>query len=130
MTISNPPVSLSNRTVGEIAATMPGATGIFRQFKLDFCCGGDIALEDAARQRGVDVAEVEHALNSLDESESAIPVPQQTSDLIDHILTRYHETHRRGLPELVKLSRKAEAVHSDHPQVPHRPCQFASADVG
>lgn len=67
MTISNPPVSLSNRTVGEIAATMPGATGIFRQFKLDFCCGGDIALEDAARQRGVDVAEVEHALNSLDE---------------------------------------------------------------
>jgi regulator of cell morphogenesis and NO signaling len=70
-----------------IAATMPGATGIFRRFKLDFCCGGDIALKDAARQGGVDVAEVEHALNSLDELGSAIPVSQQTDDLIDHIVT-------------------------------------------
>jgi regulator of cell morphogenesis and NO signaling len=118
VTISNLPVSLSNRTVGEIAATMPGATGIFRRFKLDFCCGGDLALEDAARQGGVDIAEVEHALNSLDGLGSAIVVPQQTDDLIDHILTRYHETHRRELPELVKLSRKVEAVHSGHPQVP------------
>ena len=58
-------------------------------------------------------------MNSLDESGSAISVPQQTDDLIDHILTRYHETHRRELPELVKLGRKVEAVHSDHPQVPH-----------
>jgi len=119
VTVSNQRIPLSSRTVGDIAATMPGATGIFRRFKLDFCCGGDIALEDAARQGGVDVAEVEHALNSLDESGSAISVPQQTDDLIDHILTRYHETHRRELPELVKLGRKVEAVHSDHPQVPH-----------
>jgi regulator of cell morphogenesis and NO signaling len=119
VTISSPPVSLSSRTVGDIAATIPGATGIFRQFKLDFCCGGDIALEDAARQGGVDIAELEHALNSLGESRSAIPVPQQTGDLIDYILSRYHETHRGELPELVKLSRRVEAVHSDHPQAPH-----------
>lgn len=118
MTVVNQQVPLRSRTVGDIAATMPGATGIFRRFKLDFCCGGDIALENAARQRGIDLAEVEHALNALDELESATPVPQQTSELIDHILTRYHETHRRELPELVKLGRKVEAVHSDHPQAP------------
>ena len=98
MSTANQQIPLRSRTVGEIAATMPGATGIFRRFKLDFCCGGDIALGDAAQQGGVDVAEVEYALNSLDESGSAIPVPQQTDDLIDHILTRYHETHRRELP--------------------------------
>jgi regulator of cell morphogenesis and NO signaling len=119
VTISNQRVSLSSRTVGDIAATMPGATGIFRRFKLDFCCGGDIALVDAARHGNVDVAEVEQALNSLGELGSAIPVPQQTDDLIDHILTRYHETHRRELPELIKLGRKVEAVHCDHPRVPH-----------
>ena len=114
MTIVNQQVPLRSRTVGDIAATMPGATGIL----LDFCCGGDIALENAALQGGIDLAEVEHALNALDELESATPVPQQTSELIDHILTRYHETHRRELPELVKLGRKVEAVHSDHPQAP------------
>lgn len=108
--------SLRRRTVGEIAATMPGATGVFRKFKLDFCCGGDIALEDAARQRGIDVAEVEQSLAALEEA--GAPAPLQTGELIDHILTRYHETHRREVPELVKLAKKVEAVHADHPKVP------------
>jgi regulator of cell morphogenesis and NO signaling len=118
VTIVNQQVPLRSRTVGDIAATMPGATGVFRRFKLDFCCGGDIALENAARQGGIHLAEVERALNALDELESTTLAPQQTSELIDHILTRYHETHRRELPELVKLGRKLEAVHSDHPQAP------------
>ncbi len=118
MTAPSQQEPLRSRTVGDIAATIPGATGIFRRFKLDFCCGGDIALEDATRQRGVDVAEVEQALNALDKLGSATRPPQQTGELIDHILTRYHETHRRELPELVKLARKVEAVHSDHPQAP------------
>jgi regulator of cell morphogenesis and NO signaling len=44
--------------------------------------------------------------------------PQETGALIDHILTRYHETHRRELPELVQLARRVEAVHADHAAVP------------
>ena len=31
---------------------------------------------------------------------------------------RYHATHRRELPELLKLARRVEAVHKDHPAVP------------
>lgn len=108
--------SLRRRTVGEIAATLPGATGIFRKLKLDFCCGGDIALEDAARQRGIDVAEVEQSLAALEGT--GAPAPLRTAELIDHILTRYHETHRREVPELVKLAKKVEAVHADHPKAP------------
>ena len=38
--------------------------------------------------------------------------------LIDHIQARYHEAHRRALPELMALSRKVEAVHREHPKVP------------
>lgn len=47
-------------------------------------------------------------------------VPDDTGVLIDHILTRFHEAHRRELPELVRLAAKVEAVHSDHPEVPRR----------
>ncbi len=110
---------LRSRTVGDIAATVPGATSIFRRLKLDFCCGGDVPLEQAARQRGVDIADLEQAFAKLAESGAAAPVSRETVDLIDHILTRFHETHRRELPELVKLARKVEAVHAEHPQVPH-----------
>lgn len=117
MTVLAERENLQARTVGEIAASLPGATAVFRRFKLDFCCGGDVPLGAAARQRGVDPVEVERELSLLQTSEEAA-VPERISDLIEHILTRYHETHRRELPELVKLSRRVEAVHAAHPRVP------------
>ncbi len=109
--------SLGSRTIGEIAATLPGATAIFRKFRLDFCCGGDAMLADAVRKRGLDIGIVEGALAALDPGKS-IPAPEATGALIDHIVSRYHETHRRELPELVRLARKVEAVHVDHSEVP------------
>ncbi len=109
--------SLRNRTVGDLAATLPGATAIFRKLKLDFCCGGDALLADAVRKRGLDIAVVEEELAALDSSKSA-PAPEATGALIDHILARYHEVHRRELPELVRLAKKVEAVHAHHPEAP------------
>lgn len=110
--------SLRNRTVGEIATTLPGATALFRRFKLDFCCGGDAMLADAVGKRGLDIGLVVKALVALDPRKSA-PAPKATGALIDHILGRYHEAHRRELPELVRLARKVEVVHAGHPEAPH-----------
>ncbi|MCL3882551.1 hemerythrin domain-containing protein [Marivita sp. GX14005] len=42
-----------------------------------------------------------------------------TDALIDHIRTRYHETHRRELPELIALARKVEAMHAEDIHAPH-----------
>lgn len=109
---------LHGRTVGDIAATLPGATAVFRRFKLDFCCRGNVPLSEAAQARGLDPAEVERALAALATSAADTPATQETAALIGHIQSRYHDTHRRELPELIRLSRKVEAVHADHPQVP------------
>lgn len=106
-------------TVGEIAAALPGATAVFRRFGMDFCCKGNVALEDSARQRGVDVAEVERALSALDGDVADETAPKKTAPLIDHILARYHETHRRELPELVRLARLVEKVHAGKANVPN-----------
>jgi regulator of cell morphogenesis and NO signaling len=38
--------------------------------------------------------------------------------LIEHIISRYHQVHRQQLPELVRMARRVEAVHRDHPLVP------------
>jgi regulator of cell morphogenesis and NO signaling len=105
-------------TVGEIAAALPGATAVFRRFGMDFCCKGNVALEDSARQRGVDVAEVEHALAALDGLSEGEAAPTATPALIDHILMRYHEVHRRELPELIRLARQVEKVHAGKTGVP------------
>ena len=114
MSIKN---ALRDRPVGEIAATLPGATAVFRNFKLDFCCGGDAILADAVRRRGLEIEAVEAALAALDPSD-AVSAPEATGALIDHIVSRYHETHRRELPELILLARKVEAVHAAHVEAP------------
>lgn len=117
MSMTTERTSLRDRTVGEIAATLPGATGVFRKLKLDFCCGGDVPLEEAAQRRGLNIAAVESELFALDRSDKA-PASEATPGLIRHIIECYHETHRRELPELIKLARKVEAVHAEHPQAP------------
>lgn len=108
---------LRERKVGEIAANLPGATGVFRRFGIDFCCHGDILLGEAAQTRGVDPETLEAALRELDVTRSS-ELPTETAELIDHILERYHETHRRQLPELIQLSRRVEQVHAGKLGVP------------
>lgn len=110
---------LDRLSVGEIAATLPGATAVFRKFKVNFCCRGDIPLADAAHQRGVQLSEVEEALRALEGSNALPSHSVGTDELIDHILNRCHEVHRRELTELVGLARKVETVHANHPQAPH-----------
>lgn len=45
-------------------------------------------------------------------------LPSEPAALIDHILARYHAVHRAQLPELLRMARRVEAVHREHPQVP------------
>ncbi|MGN6146746.1 MAG: iron-sulfur cluster repair protein YtfE [Mesorhizobium sp.] len=115
-----PSPELWERTVGDIAATLPGATAVFRKYKIDFCCNGDLTLDSAAQRRGVDPDALEHALEALGSGAAGTTASAEMSsdELIDHIQACYHEAHRRALPELIALSRKVEAVHREHPQVP------------
>jgi regulator of cell morphogenesis and NO signaling len=46
--------------------------------------------------------------------------------LISFILDRYHQTHRRELPELEALARKVEIVHAAHAQCPSGLADFLS----
>lgn len=45
-------------------------------------------------------------------------------ELIEHILTRYHERHREQLPDLIELAHKVETKHADHPDVPRGLTQY------
>ncbi|MDN3519755.1 iron-sulfur cluster repair di-iron protein [Aquisalimonas lutea] len=111
------PSDLTRHTLGEIAANIPGATRVFREYDLDFCCGGSATLDSAARERGIDPAEVQRQLAALSSGETA-DSDMDTGALVDHILTRYHHMHRKELPELIRLALKVESVHGSHPEVP------------
>ena len=111
------PVSLADQTLAQMAVALPGATALFRRHKLDFCCGGQISLRDAAAAKGLDLPTLEAALAALERPDRTAE-PLDTAALIDHILSRYHAVHREQMPELIRMARRVEAVHRDHPQVP------------
>lgn len=108
----------AERTLAEIAATLAGATGVFRRRKLDFCCGGQVALAQAATERGIDLGELLADLDGVAALGLPAERPEGTAELIDLIKTRYHAAHRREVPELIRLARRVEAVHKDHPKLP------------
>jgi regulator of cell morphogenesis and NO signaling len=108
----------ASRTLADIASTLPGATALFRAEKLDFCCGGKVPLAEAMSAKQKDPGELTAKLEALAAQAQSSDEPEDVDGMIDMILTRFHETHRREVPELVKLARRVEAVHRDNPAVP------------
>jgi regulator of cell morphogenesis and NO signaling len=109
-------MGFSDRQVADIAANLPGATEVFRAHKIDFCCGGQKSLAAAAEARGVPLDALETELTKL--AAAGQPAPQATPELIDHILQRYHEVHRRELPELIRLAARVEERHAGNAEAP------------
>jgi regulator of cell morphogenesis and NO signaling len=114
-------MSFMQQSLGQIARELPGATGVFHAYKLDFCCGGAHTLAEAAAKKGLDPAPIVARLEALQSaaqpqvgSWSDADVP----DLIDHIVSHFHARHRVQLPELARMARRVEAVHRDHPACP------------
>ena len=112
--------ALTEQTLGNLACLIPGATRVFRQYKLDFCCGGNTPLRDAALQRNLDAQAIADELASLRIEPGAEPDWRNTSasKLIEFILERYHERHRDQFPELIRLASRVEQVHGNKADCP------------
>ena len=108
------------QTLAQLACDIPGATRVFHKYKLDFCCGGKKSLADAIADRNFTADQIIADLNEVSQlqSESKDWRLSEPSDLIDHILSRYHDIHRIQLPELVLLAKRVEHVHGDRSDCP------------
>nr|WP_245314468.1 hemerythrin domain-containing protein [Sinorhizobium alkalisoli] len=77
----------------------------------------NIRLSEAAVKAGLAPSALLAELEALAES-ARRDAPEETLDLIKHILDRYHQTHRAELAWLIPLAQKVERVHGDHPAAP------------
>ena len=115
-------MSFAQQKLSELAVSIPGATKIFREYDLDFCCGGSVLLEVAAQKKNLNLAEIEKRLTDLQQSKTDNNHKDWTSasyaEMIDHIITRFHDRHREQLPELITLAEKVENVHGDRDDCP------------
>ena len=109
-----------NQTLGEVAAAHPASTHVFLRHRLDFCCGGRQRLADACRAADLDP----EAIIAEIAAEGATTSPQRWDtkplpELIDFIITRYHEPLRSDLPTLIEAAQKVEHVHGTKASCPH-----------
>ena len=113
----------ASKTVGELAAEVPGATRVFEKFGIDYCCGGAKSLQDACTDARLTVEDV---IRSLEQSEGARPVAAGESDwtkarlneLTAHIVAKHHAYVRQEIPRIQTLLAKVIAAHGQkHPEV-------------
>lgn len=112
---------LPQQTIGELVAQDYRRAGVFKQYGIDFCCGGDRTLEAACEKEGVALDEVEQALHIADARGSTPAIRPGTWSpgfLADYIVNEHHTYVREQIPVLRSFARKVARVHGDaHPEV-------------
>lgn len=107
-------------TVGEIVAGNYHAAGVFRQYGLDFCCGGGISLKDACEKHNLDMDRVLNDLLSINRGQTSADVNYQAWEpgyLIDHIIDNHHRFVRSKTKEISVYALKVANVHGErHPE--------------
>jgi regulator of cell morphogenesis and NO signaling len=119
----------SAMTVREVTLQVPEATRLFEKLKIDYCCGGARALDDACTSAGVQTAEVLQMLEkaaqpTTDEKPNfpQLPLPE----LITHILDKHHVYTKEEMNRLDLLFRKVVSVHGEnHPELSKAAAAFA-----
>ena len=112
----------TTRTVGEIAAEMPGTTREFEKLGIDYCCGGSRTLGEACAAANISIDE---ALARLEKSAESTPFDakqdwqkQLLADLISHITGTHHAFVRTESPRIEALAAKVAGVHGkNHPEL-------------
>lgn len=109
--------------VGQIAAQSLSAIRVLEDHGIDYCCGGNRALEEVCAEKGLDAGAI---LSELDQARHEAGASARdwnnapAGELIQHILTTHHEYLRRELPRLAQRMAAVTKAHGEkHPDVVH-----------
>lgn len=111
------PPEVTAQSLAHLAVTHPAASRVFQRYGLDFCCRGERSLADACRDRAVDPAVV--AAQILEQGQTLRDWSTVSlSELIAHVVERYHAPARVELNDLIAMAHRVEARHADKPGCP------------
>ncbi|MBS1542151.1 MAG: iron-sulfur cluster repair di-iron protein, partial [Bacteroidetes bacterium] len=109
------------QSLSEIVLRNPAARVIFDKYNLDYCCGGQQALADAAVTLGLEPETIWSEIEILPVSSDAMALRYHDwtmSLLIDFIEQNYHQYVRKSIPLLSELLSKVASVHGEqHPEL-------------
>jgi regulator of cell morphogenesis and NO signaling len=111
----------TTKTVGELALTIPGATGVFEKLGIDYCCGGDRTLDEACLGANLSVEVVSLELEKAAAQTGAAPRDWRSETLTSlaaHIIDTHHFFTKQELARLEALLEKVLGKHGEnHPEL-------------
>ena len=103
--------------VGEIVRRNFSTARMFEANHIDFCCGGNVSLTEAAEKEGINVSklmgELSSALQKEDRDANFIESLSLTG-LCDYIMQTHHTYLNEAIPFLQQKLQKLCDVHGDH----------------
>ncbi|MDQ0216439.1 regulator of cell morphogenesis and NO signaling [Oikeobacillus pervagus] len=102
--------------IGEIVNDLPKSSDLFKKNRIDFCCGGNRPIKEAASERGLDAEVLVSTLNGLYEEMNTEGVQQDwmTADLssiVDYVVNTHHRYLNEEFPQLTPYVTKVLRVH-------------------
>ncbi len=108
-------------TVGELVVKDFRTAAVFERYSIDFCCHGNVGLEEACRQRGVSVEQVRSDISVLGDSKEGTAESFDSWELdrlADYIIDTHHAFVRSSIPVLLGHTQKVASVHGGrHPEL-------------
>lgn len=115
------PIAGKEPTVGEMVAADFRKSEVFRQFGIDYCCGGKKPLDEICQKKNIDPNLVREALQALDRMprfDHAEVANQPLDQLAEHIVAQHHRYVNESIPILYELTAKVARVHGErHPEL-------------
>ncbi len=105
--------TLKEQTIGQIVSEDYRTAQVFRNYGLDFCCGGNKTIEEACAKKDLDPQEVRTALQNVTAEQNGRENYNEWSldFLIDYIVENHHKFVRNKLPEIGAYAKKVAKVH-------------------
>ncbi|MFB3162805.1 iron-sulfur cluster repair di-iron protein [Neobacillus sp. 179-J 1A1 HS] len=114
----------TNTLVRDIVNELPKTSDVFKKFRIDFCCGGNIPLSEAIAANGINEEAIMEELRVVFEKYSAaetdleVWTKSDSTTIIDHVINHYHRTSEEELSLLSPYVTKVSRVHRDsHPEL-------------
>ncbi len=108
-----------NTIIGELVAKHYAFSDVFYNYKIDFCCGGNISIGEACNQQGLSDSDKQNLFSALNELNlerqpgQINPNEWPLDFLVDYIEKKHHHYIETNVPVIKQYLEKIALVHGE-----------------